>query len=54
MDDQFVNFDEQRRKNMYRLLQELSPDLQVIYFTFDDTAFKYFRDEQVTNLEMRK
>ena len=54
MDDPFVNFDEQRRKNMYRLLQELSPDLQVIYFTFDDTAFKYFRDEQVTNLEMRK
>ena len=54
MDDPFVNFDEQRRKNMYRLLQELSTDLQVIYFTFDDTAFKYFRDEQVTNLEMRK
>ena len=54
MDDPFVNFDEKRRENMYRLLQELSTDLQIIYFTFDDTAFGYFRENQMTNLEMRK
>ena len=54
MDDPFVNFDEKRRENMYRLLQELSTDLQIIYFTFDDTAFAYFRENQITNLEMRK
>lgn len=54
MDDPFVNFDEKRRENMYRLLQELSADLQIIYFTFDDTAFGYFREDQMTNLEMRK
>ena len=54
MDDPFVNFDEKRRENMYHLLQELSADLQIIYFTFDDTAFEYFREDQMTNLEMRK
>ena len=54
MDDPFVNFDEKRRENMYRLLQELSTDLQIIYFTFDDTAFSYFKEDQITNLEMRK
>lgn len=54
MDDPFVNFDERRRENMYRLLQSLSSDLQIIYFTFDDTAFKYFKKDQMTNLEMRK
>ena len=54
MDDPFVNFDERRRENMYRLLQSLRSDLQIIYFTFDDTAFKYFRKDQMTNLEMRK
>ena len=54
MDDPFVNFDEKRRENMYRLLQGLSTDLQIIYFTFDDTAFGYFRENQMTNLEMRK
>src|SRR5699024_9198992 len=47
MDDPFVNFDEKRRENMYRLLQELSTDLQIIYFTFDDTAFGYFREHKM-------
>lgn len=54
MDDPFVNFDQKRRQNMYRLLTQLSSDLQLIYFTFDSEAFTYFTNNQITDLETRK
>ena len=54
MDDPFVNFDEKRRRNMYRLLETLSKDLQIIYFTFDQEAFTSFSQHQRVNLEKRK
>lgn len=54
MDDPFVNFDQKRRQNMYRLLSQLSKDLQLIYFTFDSEALTYFTNNQITDLETRK
>ncbi len=54
MDDPFVNFDQQRRHNMYRLLSKLSEDLQLIYFTFDPEVLAYFTENQITHLETRK
>ena len=54
MDDPFVNFDRKRRQNMYRLLNQLSEDLQIIYFTFDQEAFTTFSQHQRVNLEKRK
>lgn len=54
MDDPFVNFDQKRRQNMYRLLTQLSSDLQLIYFTFDSEALTYFTKNQITDLETRK
>lgn len=50
MDDPFVNFDRTRQKNMYKLMQRLGHDLQIIYFTFDPTVQDYFDKEQVTTL----
>ncbi len=54
MDDPFVNFDQRRRQNMYRLLAQLSEDLQLIYFTFDPEVLTYFTENQTTQLETRK
>ena len=54
MDDPFVNFDQKRRQNMYRLLTKLSEDLQLIYFSFDSEALTYFTKNQITDLETRK
>jgi uncharacterized protein YhaN len=54
MDDPFVNFDRERQQNMYRLLETLSADLQIIYFTFDPEAKAYFTEKQITNLNEEK
>lgn len=54
MDDPFVNFDRKRQQNMYRLLEKLSADLQIIYFTFDPEAKAYFTEQQITNLNEEK
>ena len=50
MDDPFVNFDRDRQQNMYQLLEKLSADLQIIYFTFDPEAKAYFTEQQTTIL----
>lgn len=50
MDDPFVNLDRIRQENMYRLLEQLGEDLQIIYFTFDSEARKYFTKDQITAL----
>lgn len=53
MDDPFVNFDEERRLNMYRLLEKLGADLQMIYFTFDPLARDYYKEEEMTKLGVK-
>ncbi|WP_148229438.1 ATP-binding protein [Carnobacterium sp. 17-4] len=50
VDDGFVNFDQQRKKEMYQLLQRISEDIQVFYFTFDETVTDVFRKEQIEML----
>lgn len=36
IDDSFVNIDENRKSNLYKLLTDISQSVQVIYFTFDE------------------
>lgn len=50
VDDGFVNFDHQRKKEMYQLLQRISEDMQVFYFTFDASVTDVFRKEQIEML----
>lgn len=50
MDDPFVNFDLERKENMYRLLNRLSPQVQILYFTFDLDVFEHFEDAQMIEL----
>lgn len=50
IDDPFVNFDPQRVENIYRLLQKLSRDLQIIYFSFDPRSLEYFGENQIKRL----
>lgn len=50
VDDGFVNFDRQRKKEMYQLLEKISEDVQVFYFTFDESVTDVFRKEQVEML----
>lgn len=50
VDDGFVNFDHQRKKEMYQLLKSISEDIQVFYFTFDESVTDVFRKEQIEML----
>lgn len=50
IDDGFVNFDHQRKKEMYHLLEKISEDIQVFYFTFDESVTDVFRKEQIEML----
>ncbi|MBG9981707.1 AAA family ATPase [Aerococcaceae bacterium DSM 111020] len=50
IDDAFVNFDEMRKMSMYRVLEELSTIMQVLYFTFDDQVLEMFREDQWLDL----
>ncbi len=50
VDDGFVNFDKQRKNEMYQLLQKISEDMQVFYFTFDESVTDVFRKEQIEML----
>lgn len=50
VDDGFVNFDNQRKNEMYQLLQKISEDMQVFYFTFDESVTDVFRKEQIEML----
>lgn len=50
MDDPFVNFDQKRKENMYRLIEELSDQVQILYFTFDRDVSNHFDDHQLLKL----
>ena len=50
IDDGFVNFDQQRKKEMYHLLKQISEDIQIFYFTFDESVTEVFRKEQIEML----
>ncbi len=51
IDEPFVNFDQQRKENVYRLLGELSDKLQIIYFSFDADLREEFAEDQIIELE---
>lgn len=51
IDDGFVNFDNDRKNIMFTLLDELSKDVQVLFFTFDDACMQRFPQEQVYMLK---
>jgi uncharacterized protein YhaN len=51
IDDGFVNFDEDRKNIMFTLLEELSEDVQVLFFTFDDACVQRFSQKQVYMLK---
>ena len=51
IDDGFVNFDEDRKSIMFTLLEELSDDVQVLFFTFDDACVQRFSQKQVYMLK---
>lgn len=51
IDDAFVNFDEQRRRQMYLVLKEMSRHHQILFFTFDALAYDIFEPSQFIDLE---
>lgn len=51
IDDGFVNFDDDRKNIMFTLLEELSEDVQVLFFTFDDACVQRFSQKQVYMLK---
>lgn len=51
IDDGFVNFDEDRKNIMFTLLEELSENVQVLFFTFDDACVQRFSQKQVYMLK---
>ncbi|XJS10027.1 AAA family ATPase [Aerococcaceae bacterium WGS1372] len=51
IDDAFVNFDEFRKTSMYKVLQDISEDIQILFFTFDQQAQESFHPQYVYNLE---
>ena len=50
MDDPFVNFDQKRKEKMHRLLNSLSDQIQIIYFTFESSLKKDFNPKQIVDL----
>ncbi len=50
MDDPFVNFDQKRKEKMHRLLNNLSEQIQIIYFTFESSLKKDFNSQQIVDL----
>jgi len=51
VDDGFVNFDENRKEAVYKLLKEMSQYVQILYFTFDDKITDYVDQSQITVLK---
>lgn len=47
VDDSFVNFDPERKQVVLELLAELSKQVQVLFFTFDEKAAETLSPEQV-------
>ncbi|UUX33940.1 ATP-binding protein [Fundicoccus culcitae] len=52
IDDAFVNFDEFRKTSMYQVLEKVSEETQVLFFTFDQQAKDSFKDEQRIDLSV--
>ncbi|MBG9980206.1 ATP-binding protein [Facklamia lactis] len=53
IDDAFVNFDEIRKTSMYHVIEKISEDHQVLFFTFDLQAQETFGSKQETiNLDL--
>lgn len=50
IDDAFVNFDDMRKASMYRVLDMISEDFQILFFTFDEQVTEMYREEEVINL----
>lgn len=50
VDDGFVNFDPERKRRMWALLEDISREAQVLYFTFDQEAMEEFQQAGVTVL----
>ena len=51
IDDAFVNFDEHRKASMYRVLQQISDRIQILFFTFDQQAEQFFANNQRIDLD---
>lgn len=51
IDDGFVNFDDERKEKVYRLLNDISHQTQVLYFSFDEEVLEMTDKEQVTMLQ---
>lgn len=51
IDDAFVNFDEIRKTSMYQVLERISKDNQILFFTFDQQAKESFIDSQRIDLD---
>lgn len=51
IDDAFVNFDELRKTSMYQVLEAISEEIQVLFFTFDEQAKESFSQAQMIFLE---
>lgn len=51
IDDAFVNFDEIRKTSMYQVLERISKDNQILFFTFDQQAKESFVDSQRIDLD---
>ncbi|PLT33778.1 AAA family ATPase [Bacillus sp. V5-8f] len=54
IDDSFVNFDQNRAVNMIRLLNNMSKDRQIIFFTCHEHLLRFFADSSITALEKQK
>lgn len=50
IDDSFVNMDRERRKRVYELLESISKEVQVIYFSFDSSISESISSKRITRL----
>lgn len=54
IDDSFVNMDKERRQRIYGLLNTLSRDIQIIYFSFDSSVINSVPSTKLTRLMDRQ
>lgn len=50
IDDGFVNFDSQRKNEMFELMNQMSQTTQILYFTFDETIDQSYPQETIEML----
>ncbi|MBG9987681.1 AAA family ATPase [Aerococcaceae bacterium DSM 111176] len=50
IDDAFVNFDDMRKASMYRVLDNIAEEIQILFFTFDEQIQEMYREDQVIDL----